>query len=438
MSVLDTSVHEEPDRPETMKTSFYLRAAGAALGATAAVLLGLYAWTRPPSLASTTAPRPAPSAALLAEGARVVALGDCMVCHTTEKGPAYAGGLGLRTPFGTIYSTNITPDPETGIGRWSLEAFRRAMREGVSQDGRLLYPAFPYIHYTRMSDRDIELAYQYLMTRTPVRLVPPSNELMFPLNFRPLLAFWNMLYLEPGSAAVPATQPTPLERGRYLVDTLGHCASCHSGLNPIGGERQPPFKGGHVDGWDAPDLTTLASGSTPWRHQDLVAYLRGGLSPRHGAAKGPMRPVTERLAEVPREDVEAMATYLMSIQSAQPLQRVAAAAPRGATVPAGQALFAAACASCHAEAAPMMRLAGRPGLARSSTVQGDSPVNFIQTVLHGIAWQQASLVYMPPFADSLSDEQVAQLAAYVRAEARKGAWEDVANISARLRKETAP
>lgn len=438
MSVLDTSEHQEPDRPDAMRLSLYLRAAGAALGALAAVLLGLYAWTRPVALAPTAAPPPAPSPALLAEGARVVALGDCMVCHTKEKGPAYAGGFGLRTPFGTIYSTNITPDPDTGIGRWSLAAFRRAMREGVSRDGHLLYPAFPYIHYTRMSDRDIELAYGYLMTRTPVRLAAPANGLMFPMNFRPLLAFWNALYLEPGSAAIPATQPTPLERGRYLVDTLGHCASCHSGLNPIGGERQPPFKGGHVDGWDAPDLTTLAAGPTPWRQQDLVAYLRSGLSPAHGAAKGPMRPVTERLAEVPREDVEAMATYLMSIQVGQPVRQAAAAAPRAATVPAGQALFAAACAGCHAEAAPMMRLAGRPPLARSSAVQGDSPVNFIQTVLHGIPWQQASPVYMPPFADSLSDEQIAQLAAYVRAEARKEEWKDLTATSARLRKETAP
>ena len=411
-----------------------LRLAGALLAAGAVLLLALYAWLRPAPLALTSAPAPTPSDAVIAAGARVVALGDCMVCHTAGQGPAYAGGFPLRTPFGTIYSTNITPDPETGIGRWSLHAFRRAMREGVSRDGHLLYPAFPYIHYTRMSDRDIDLAYQYLMTRTPVKQAPPANELMFPLNFRPLLAFWNMLYLEPGTAAIPASQSTPLERGRYLVDTLGHCASCHSGLNPIGGERRPPFKGGQIDGWDAPDLTALAANA--WSHANLVDYLRGGLSPAHGAAKGPMRPVTERLAEVPREDVEAIATYLLSIQAAPSVKPATAPAP---TIAPGQALFAAACAACHTEAAPMMRLAGRPSLARSSAVRGDSPANFIQTVLHGIPWQAGSPVYMPPFADTLNDEQVAQLAAYVRINiAAKEDWRGVATTSAKLRKENQP
>ena len=422
-----------------MRIPLYVRATGAALGAVAAALMALYAWTSPAPIAPTSAPLPAPSAEVLAQGARVVALGDCMVCHTAGEGPAYAGGLGLRTPFGTIYSTNITPDSETGIGRWSPAAFRRALREGVSRDGHLLYPAFPYIHYTRMSDRDIDLAYHYLMTREPVRLAPPDNDLPLPLRIRPLLAFWNMLYLRPGSPSIAPTQATPLERGRYLVDTLGHCASCHSGLNLIGGERRPPFQGGHIEGWDAPALTALSSGATPWRHEELVDYLRGGLSDAHGAAKGPMRPVTERLAEVPREDVEAMASYLMSIQTAVPAQ----SAPRPASLPApaqaGQALFKAACAGCHAAPAPMMRLAQRPGLERSSAVQGASAMNFVQTVLNGIPWQPSSRVYMPPFADTLSDEQVAQLAAYVRTGiASREGWKDVATTSATLRKEIQP
>jgi mono/diheme cytochrome c family protein len=406
----------------------------------AAVLGGLYLWTRPAPLPAVSMPPP-PSAATLSAGARVVALGDCMVCHTTRDGAAYAGGLGLRTLFGTIYSTNITPDRETGIGTWSPAAFRRALREGVARDGHLLYPAFPYIHYTRMSDQDIDLAYQYLMSRTPVHAPAPRNELMFPLNFRPMLAFWNALYLRPGDSRIPARQTGAVERGRYLVDTLGHCASCHSGLNPIGGERHPALQGGNIDGWDAPALTRLAAGVAPWRHEELVDYLRGGLSGAHGAAKGPMRPVTERLAGAPREDVEAIASYLMSIQATD---HPAAAAPpkdvRAASMPAGDAgarLFAAACAGCHAASAPMMRLAGRPGLARSSAVQGASPVNFVQTVLHGIPWEHGSAVYMPPFADTLSDGQVALLAAYIRTSiAGQPAWKDVAATSAKARKES--
>jgi len=212
-------------------------------------------------------------------------------------------------------------------------------------------------------------------------------------------------------------------------------------MNPLGGERHPPFRGGNIDGWDAPALTRLAAGAAPWRHEELVDYLRGGLSPAHGAAKGPMRPVTERLAGVPREDVEAIASYLMSIQDgpaapqaqAPALARVAAAVPAGEP---GARLFAAACAGCHAPPAPMMRLAGRPGLARSSAVLGASPVNFVQTVLQGVPWEHGSAVYMPPFADTLSDAQVAQLAAYIRTGiAGQPAWKDVAATSAKVRKE---
>ena len=416
-----------------------LRFAGAAALAVAALGGLLCWWAAPAPIAPLAAPPPAPSAAVLAAGARIVALGDCMVCHTAKDGAAYAGGLGLRTPFGTIYSTNITPDPETGIGRWPLAAFMRAMREGASRDGHLLYPAFPYIHYTRMTDTDIALAYSYLMSRTPVKVRQPDNELPLPLKMRPMLAFWNALYLRPGPAAAqPAAAPqaaAQIERGRYLVDTLGHCASCHSGLNLIGGERQPPFQGGNIDGWDAPALTHLAHGEHPWTREELADYLRSGLSLAHGAAKGPMRPVTERLAGVPREDVEAMASYLMTIQA--PLEP-AAAAPVSPPQVAGAALFAASCASCHSPSAPMMALSGRPPLARSSALSNTSATNFVQTVLGGIAREPGSPVYMPPFADILSDQQIATLAAYVRQDAGKPAWTGVPETSARLRKEQNP
>src|ERR1700756_2672372 len=181
-------------------------------------------------------------------GARVVALGDCIVCHTARGGKPFAGGLPLATPFGTIYATNITPDVETGIGSWSLAAFTRAVRYGVARDGHLLYPAFPYIHFTRMSDHDISAAYAYLMTREPVSATAPANDLIFPLNFRPLLAFWNILFLHPGEQAADASKDAGWNRGKLLVDGLGHCASCHSPLNAIGGEKSGhAFDGGIVD-----------------------------------------------------------------------------------------------------------------------------------------------------------------------------------------------
>jgi len=396
----------------------------------------LYWWTRAAPIAPV-APPPPPSAAMLAAGARIVALGDCMVCHTAQGGATYAGGLGLKTPFGTIYSTNITPDPGTGIGRWSLPAFTRALREGVSRDGHLLYPAFPYIHYTRMRDGDIALAYSYLMTRTPVTVRQPDNDLPLPLKFRPMLAFWNLLYLRPGPAAPAQDATTPVARGRYLVDTLGHCASCHSGLNPIGGERHPPFQGGEIDGWNAPALTRLAHGPNPWTQKELADYLRGGLSLAHGAAKGPMRPVTERLASVPREDVEAMASYLMTLQ-APATPAVPAPAPPVQATGQGAALFAAACAGCHAQSAPMMALSGRPALARSSALTGASAANFVQTVLGGIPWERGSPVYMPPFAATLTDAQVGALAAWLRQDAGLPAWRDVPETSKKRRKELQP
>lgn len=412
------------------------RLVGAAALAALAAAGALYWWTRAAPLALTAGPPPAPPAAVLAAGARIVALGDCMVCHTAQHGAPYAGGLGLKTPFGTIYSTNITPDLETGIGRWSLAAFTRALREGAAQDGHLLYPAFPYIHTTRMTDNDIALAYRYLMTRTPVTVQQPDNDLPLPLKIRPMLAFWNALYLRPGPAAPVAA--TPVARGRYLVDTLGHCASCHSGLNLIGGERHPPFRGGEIDGWHAPALTRLAHGPNPWTQQELVAYLRGGLALAHGAAKGPMRPVTERLAGVPLEDVDAMASYLMTIQTPAPVPVPAPAPVPDQNLAQGAALFTAACAGCHAPSAPMMALSGRPGLARSTALTGASAANFVQTVLGGIPWEHGSQVYMPPFAATLTDAQVGALAGYLRQGAGLPAWRDVPGTSTKLRKELQP
>jgi len=150
-----------------------------------------------PAIAPVSAPQPSSfDTQLRREGARVVALGDCVVCHTAKGEKPFAGGLPLATPFGTIYATNITPDPETGVGAWTLDAFKRALRHGISRDGHVLYPAFPYIHFTRMSDHDIGAAYAYLMTRDPVRAITPDNKLIFPLNFRPLVAFWNVMLFQ--------------------------------------------------------------------------------------------------------------------------------------------------------------------------------------------------------------------------------------------------
>ncbi len=402
------------------------------------------AWMLQPAIDAVSTPSPdefEPSA--IARGARVVAQGDCMVCHTAKGGEPYAGALALRTPFGTIYTTNITPDAATGIGGWSLAAFTRALRHGVARDGHLLYPAFPYIHYTRMSTADIGDAYAYLMTRTPVAAKAPGNDLIFPLGFRPLLAGWNLLYLRPGPESDDAKQSVEWNRGRYLFVGAGLCASCHSTLDLIGGERSPAFSGGHIDGWDAPALTALLQAPKPWTREQLALYLRHGWSPDHGAAAGPMAPVTHSLSQVPAEDAEAMATYLMSLQTPPARASVTAAAPAGAQaaeVLQGRVLFNGACASCHGAAAPMMAAGGRPPLGLSSAVASDSPDSLIQTMLNGVPWAHPQpSTFMPPFAASLNDAQIASIAAYLRADiGQRAAWPNLTNRVADIRKENQP
>lgn len=417
-----------------MKTRYWIWI-GAALAAGAAAAT---AWVIQPALAPVQTPGPNDfDSASIARGARVVAQGDCMVCHTAAGGSPYAGGLPLRTPFGTIYTTNITPDPATGIGNWSLAAFTRALRHGVARDGHLLYPAFPYLHYTRMSTADIDDAYAYLMTRTPVVYKAPDNDLLLPLRFRPFLAGWNLLYLRPGPVADDPAQSYEWNRGRYLVDGAGHCASCHSALGPIGGERSPAFSGGNIDGWDAPALTALAQAPKPWTREQLAIYLRHGWSPEHGAAAGPMGPVAHSLSQVPEADTDAIATYIMSLQ--QPAAKAASVAPAAdnARVAQGAQLFAGACASCHGAAAPMMATGGRPSLALSTAVNSDRPDNLIQIVLNGVPWSHAhQTTFMPPFAASLSDAQIASIAAYVRADiGKRPAWDGIEKRVTDIRKE---
>lgn len=421
------------------KTTRRWAAAGIALLAAGAAAA---AWVVQPALAPV-APRAAGDfdAASVARGARIVAVGDCMVCHTAAGGRPHAGGLPLRTPFGTIYTTNITPDTATGIGNWSLAAFTRALRHGVARDGHLLYPAFPYIHYTRLTDADIGDAYAYLMTRAPVQAKAPDNELIFPLGFRPLLAGWNLLYLRPGPKPDDSARGAEWNHGRYLVDGAGHCASCHSKLDPIGGERSPAFGGGNIDGWDAPALTALLHAPKPWTAEQLALYLRHGWSPQHGAAAGPMAPVAHSLSLVPPEDVKAMATYLMSLQDA----KAPAPPPPGANIDAarirqGGTLFAGACAGCHGGAAPMMVAGGRPPLGLSSAVAGSRPDNLIQIVLTGVPWSASrSATFMPAFAASLNDAQIASIAAYVRADIGKRApWPQLERRVTEIRKENQP
>jgi nicotinate dehydrogenase subunit B len=387
------------------------------------------------------APSPKPdtsiyTAATLERGRRLAALGDCAVCHTAPGGTRNAGGRAMDTPFGRIVTTNITPDVDTGIGSWSFAAFQRAMREGVSRDGRHLYPAFPYTAFAQTSDDDLMALYAYLMSQPAVRSEPPKTTLSFPFSVRPLMALWNALYLAPAPVAAEPSQSALWKRGAYLVDGLGHCGGCHTPRNALGAERGGAayLGGAMVEGWEAPPLTHLSHAPVPWSEDELFRTLRFGQTREHGMAGGPMAPVVAELATLPEEDVRAMAHYLASFnasaddatQRSQALvsqSRAQAAALIGSDA---QRLFAGACGACHHDGDGPATLGPNLPLALNSNLHSDSPDNLLRTILEGIREPATREIgYMPAFNDALSDHQIAQLAQYMRARFAPGkpAWQ---------------
>lgn len=365
---------------------------------------------------------------------RLVAMaGDCMVCHTEEGGKTNAGGLPLDTPFGTIYSTNITPDKETGIGSWSYKAFERAMRDGIHRDGTHLYPAFPYTSYAQLSDEDLQSLYAYLMVQEPVSAPNKENELGFPFNFRPALAGWNLLFHKNRNAYEYNEDQTQLwNRGAYLVNSSGHCAACHSPRNMFGAEKTGALflAGGEVDGWDAPALNALSSSSIPWTEDELYQYLRTGQSTRHGVAAGPMAPIISGLAELPEYDVRAMAHYLMNlagdpshtqaeqqpaVQTTEPTSTQTTDPSTDLLLMPGKTIYEGACAACHDTGSGPALFGARPSLAENTSIHSDTPDNLIQVILHGITRPSApGLGNMPAFKHSLNDDQVVDLVQYLR------------------------
>jgi len=420
-------------------------------GASAAALVGLGAALLPwrAELPLATPDPSLYSAAAIERGRLIAAASDCVVCHTAPGGTPNAGGLGLETPFGTVYSTNITPDPETGIGRWSFEAFDRAMRHGISRDGRHLYPAFPYTSFAKFSDGDMQALYAFLMTQPAVPARPPETRLAFPYNLRGMMAGWNLLFHDAAPFQPDPARSTLWNRGAYLVEGAGHCGACHTPRNALGAERgglQRYLAGAQVDHWDAPALNALSSAPLPWTQQDLYDYLRTGFSARHGAATGPMAPVVAGLQALPDHDILAMATYLSDLPGA-PAPAAAtpapaatpAAAPDGAArvlAMAGRGIYEGACAACHDPAHGARLFGVRPDLALNSNIAAPRPDNLIQVILHGIASPaDSALGYMPGFADSLDDAQIADLAAYLRARYAADAppWQNLPETVRRLR-----
>jgi nicotinate dehydrogenase subunit B len=384
------------------------------------------------------------SAATIARGRLLAALGDCAVCHTGASGVLNAGGRPLETPFGAIHSTNITPDAETGIGAWSYPAFERAMREGIHRDGRHLYPAFPYTHFARATDADLQALYAYLMAQAPVRSELPKNQLAFPFGLRPLLAGWNALFHRPNVFEADPAKSEIWNRGAYLVEGLGHCSACHSPRNALGAEKQAAYlAGGFAEGWEAPALTSLSQAPIPWSEDEFYAYFRSGESRFHGVAAGPMAPVVKELAALPDQDIRAMAVYLASFNETaidrQAEERLAAkleaATKVAVAASSGARLYLGACAVCHEVGGPPL-FGSRPSLALNSNLHSATPDNLIQVILHGIARPASSdLGYMPAFKDNMNDTQIAELVSFLRQQFApdKPAWTEVYAAVGRVR-----
>ncbi|MCA6098094.1 cytochrome c [Bradyrhizobium australafricanum] len=364
-------------------------------------------------------------------GRELAAIGNCNTCHTVQGGANYAGGLPVPTPFGIVFSSNITPDAETGIGRWPEEAFVRAMRSGVARDGQHLYPTFPYDHFTNVSDADDRALYAFLMTRQPVHASPPANQLSFPLNYRPLIAGWKLLYLRSGDAPQDSAKGAEWNRGAYLVEGLAHCGACHTPRNALGAERvNAQFAGGEVDNWHAYALNDTSHAPVRWTADALYAYLRHGWQADHGTARGPMAEVVGNLATVPDSDVRAISVYMADISGApapdrkRPADVVAQSSSDDAaqTHAAGAAIYAAACASCHEgnRALPY----GGVNLALSTAIASPDPRNLLNIVLSGVgAVEGERSPIMPGFASSIDDAQMVALTAYLRERfGKRPAW----------------
>ncbi|MGA7811749.1 c-type cytochrome, partial [Caballeronia sp.] len=351
--------------------------------------------------------------------------GDCIACHTVPAGKLFGGGRPMDTPFGTLFTPNISSDKETGIGKWSAAEFYTMMHTGKSRDGLLLYPAMPFASYTKVTRTDSDAIYAYLQSTPPIHQPNRAHELRFPFNQRSLLYGWRTLFLREGEYQPDPTQSVEWNRGAYLVEGLGHCTMCHTAINALGGNSpSKKFEGGliPVQNWYAPSLTSnKEAGLGDWSIQDISDLLQTGVSNR-GAVYGPMAEVVyDSFQYVSDEDIRAVAVYLKALparageKSGPPTAAVAEEKNR--LFPLGQKIYDAQCAICHA-AKGQGKLPDFPPLANNQSIQMTSSVNPIRMVLNGGyapgTMKNPKPYGMPPFAQSLSDEEVAAVVTYIR------------------------
>ena len=371
-------------------------------------------------------PEPAPvtdMAAYLKQGEYLARAGDCIACHTPRGSEPYAGGRGIQTPFGTIYAPNITPDKETGIGQWTANDFWRALHHGKGRDGQFLYPAFPFTEYTKVTREDSDALFAYLQSMPAVNQPNKKHTLRFPYNMRFLLAGWRMLYFTPGVYQEDSNQSIQWNRGAYLVQGLGHCTSCHTPRNALGGLQDDNLAGGLIPiaNWYAPSLTSdKEAGLGEWDIAAITALLKTGVSP-HGTAFGPMAEVVRNsLQYLSTDDIEAMAVYLKSLpKTGSPANTQHANIPKEAEqlMSLGKIVYDNYCVACH-QANGKGIPPSYPPLDGNRSITMHVPNNPIRTVLHGgfpPATEGNPRPYgMPPFGQLLSDQEVASVVSYIR------------------------
>jgi mono/diheme cytochrome c family protein len=359
-------------------------------------------------------PAAATDAGLVSRGRYLATAADCEACHTAPGGKPFAGARALETPFGTIYSRNLTPDNDTGLGRWTDEDFYRALHHGKSRDGALLYPAFPYPYFTAITREDAAAIKAFLGTLDPVHADVPRNEFPWPLDHRFVMHGWNLLFFDEGSP--PARQAAGPAQGRYLVEALGHCGACHTPKNALGADKRGQYlQGGEIQGWFAPNLTGDArTGLGSWDEADIVEYLKTGRNAR-ALASGPMSEVIEySTSRLEDADLAAIAAYLKGVPAgaAAPL-----AEPDRASMRAGEAIFVDSCSACHGSDGTAVPRAFAP-LKGSAVVQSVNPATVIRIILEGAQAtptpQWPTAFSMPAYAWKLSDAQVAAVSTYVR------------------------
>jgi len=379
-------------------------------------------------------------------GEMLAKIGSCSACHTVEKGLDFAGGVGLQTPFGVIFSTNITPDPETGIGTWSFQAFDRAMRSGLDREGRHLYPAFPYDFFSKTTELDMQDLYAYFMTREPVKKTEEKNDLIFPFSYRPFLLGWKTLFIKDQLFYPDPNLSETENHGAYLASSLGHCGACHSPRNIFGAViSKKSLQGGTAEGWDAPALGKFSNAKIKWREDDYANYLFDGWSEQHGIAAGSMTPVTDHLYDADEDDVYAISAWLAALtpkQSDSDRESLIASAnaldwPNSTgivfeeelpnkKIEAGRDLFLQKCSKCHKQRVSNTQPVS---LALTFTVNAETPQNLYNVIKRGI---------QPPIGSKnrkmepidLKEEEFSLVAAYVRWHfSDEKEWKELSNFS---------